>query len=196
MCYGCLGMLIRALGPQYSRLRPNLYLVVFCLADLVAIVVQAIGGAMAALALEQRKDSKVGTHIMVGGIAFQTFSMIIFCGLFADFFLAARKDASYARNLEGRRVNLFVYGLVFSSFWILVRCIYRTAELAEGFTGYLITTQPYFLVLDSAAMVLAMGVWNVTHPYFCLPDFKSLSEVSEVKEEEETTGAKEFPGMV
>lgn len=64
MIYGTLGMFIRALGPQYSRLRPKLYLVVFCLADLVAIVVQAVGGAMAALALEANKASSNGTHIM------------------------------------------------------------------------------------------------------------------------------------
>lgn len=38
MVYGCLGMLIRALGPEYSRLRPNWYLWVFCTADLIAIV--------------------------------------------------------------------------------------------------------------------------------------------------------------
>ena len=84
MVYGTLGMLIRALGPQYSRLRPKLYLVVLCLADLVAIaslrsgvgwrnaplmrgelqVVQAVGGAMAALALQANKASSNGTHIM------------------------------------------------------------------------------------------------------------------------------------
>lgn len=101
--------------------------------------------------------------------------MVVFCALGLDFFRSARKHASYAGNkaVEGGRVNLLVFGLVFSSAWILVRCIYRTIELAQGvsgvrhaqamrrahsrfaqWTGYLITHQPYFLVLDSTAMVV------------------------------------------
>ena len=63
-CYGILGMVVRALGRQYSVLRPSLYLWIFCVADLVAIVVQAIGGAMAALALQDGKSSESGTHIL------------------------------------------------------------------------------------------------------------------------------------
>lgn len=62
--YAGAGMMIRLVGPQYSRIRPALYLWIFCLADLIAIVVQAVGGAMAALALENGTDSINGTHIM------------------------------------------------------------------------------------------------------------------------------------
>lgn len=60
--YGILGMTIRYLGPEHSRLRPGLYLVVFCLADLVAIVIQAIGGAMAAIAQVSSANLLVCTY--------------------------------------------------------------------------------------------------------------------------------------
>lgn len=79
-------MFIRLRGVQFSRLRPGLYLVLFCSADLVAIVIQgwifslpclyksrltiktgfeAIGGAMAAIALGNGEASETGTHVMV-----------------------------------------------------------------------------------------------------------------------------------
>lgn len=60
-----LAQLIRHLGAQYSRLPPHLYLWIFCLADLVAIVIQAVGGGMAAIALLKKKGSVSGTNTMV-----------------------------------------------------------------------------------------------------------------------------------
>lgn len=62
--YAGAGMMIRIVGTQYSIIKPSLYLWIFCLADLLAIVIQAVGGAMAALALERGTDSINGTHIM------------------------------------------------------------------------------------------------------------------------------------
>lgn len=58
-------MLIRLLGEQHSYLRPRNYMIIFCLADLLAIVIQAVGGAMAAIALQDDGNSDNGTHIMV-----------------------------------------------------------------------------------------------------------------------------------
>ncbi|KAM0746419.1 RTA1-domain-containing protein [Meredithblackwellia eburnea MCA 4105] len=191
MVYGTLGMLIRKLGPQFSRLRPNWYLLVFCIADLLAIVIQAIGGAQAAIALQDSKDSDTGTHIMVAGIVVQLVGMLVFCFLGGEFFLKARKAP---QSTVDRRVNLLVFGLAFASFWILVRCIYRVIELAEGWTGYLITHQPYFLALDSVPMVLAMGVFVPCHPYFCLPEYTTSTFTSSTTQHSdlEKAAEKEF----
>lgn len=38
--YGILGMTIRYRGAEFSRIKPRNYLIAFCLADLVAIVIQ------------------------------------------------------------------------------------------------------------------------------------------------------------
>jgi len=40
-----LGLIVNRLGVQYARLRPKVYSIVFIIADLVALVVQAVGGA-------------------------------------------------------------------------------------------------------------------------------------------------------
>ncbi|GAA5851899.1 hypothetical protein JCM9279_001926 [Rhodotorula babjevae] len=165
-CYGLLGMIVRSIGPRYSALRPALYLWIFCLVDLVAIVVQAIGGAMAALALENDEASDSGTHIMVAGIAFQLACMVAFAVLALDVYRRVRRDRSY-RNVphaqEGRLSRLG-WGLAWATTWIIIRGIYRTIELSQGWTGYLITHEPYFAVLDSAAMVLCQAAVCVAWP--------------------------------
>ncbi|ORY66946.1 RTA1 domain protein [Leucosporidium creatinivorum] len=186
--YGVLGMLIRAIDPnvQYSLLKPSLYLWIFCLADLLAIVVQAVGGAMAALALQDDKESSTGTNIMVAGIAIQLAAMIVFCCLGLHFYYRAKKDPAHRakKNVAKGRIGLLTFGLTWASVWILVRCIYRVVELAQGWTGYLITHQPFFWGLDTIPMVLCQGVFLFTFPSFCLPDHSTLSTSHDLKVDE------------
>ena len=191
-CYGILGMIVRSLGPQYSYLRPALYLWIFCLVDLVAIVVQAIGGAMAALALEDDKSSDSGTHIMVAGIAFQLACMVAFAILALDVYRRVRRDRSYRAvpHAQEGRLSRLGWALAWATTWIIIRGIYRTIELSQGWTGYLISAsspprplapprraladpcpfallaahEPYFAVLDSAAMVLCQAAFCVAWP--------------------------------
>jgi len=54
--------------------------------------------------------------------------------------------------------------MVLSVVLIVIRSIYRTIELLQGWTGYLITTERYFIVLDGAMMVGAVGVFNIARP--------------------------------
>lgn len=75
----------------------------------------------------------------VAGVVCQMVAMIVFVIIGVDFYWKASKSAAFARKAAEGRVRFFAIGLVHASFWILVRCIYRTVELAEGWTGYLIT---------------------------------------------------------
>ncbi|GAA5823601.1 hypothetical protein JCM11251_000693 [Rhodosporidiobolus azoricus] len=164
--YGILGMIVRSIGREYSLLRPSFYLILFCTMDLIAIVVQAVGGGMAAIALKNDDSSSNGTHIMVAGVAIQLFAMICFCILGLDVWRRARKDRSYQNRPHPQqgRLRAIAFGLTFSSIWLLIRCIYRVIELAEGWTGYLMTHEPYFCVLDAMCMVFAQGVFMFTWP--------------------------------
>lgn len=47
---------------------------------------------------------------------------------------------------------------------IYVRSVYRTVELLQGWRGYLIVREGYFVALDAAMMVVAVGVYNVLDP--------------------------------
>jgi len=69
-------------------LRTQKYTIVFCTCDVISLVVQAIGGGSAAVAVQSdsipRKDPNVGARIMVGGIIFQMAIMVLFTILGAE----------------------------------------------------------------------------------------------------------------
>jgi hypothetical protein len=47
---------------------------------------------------------------------------------------------------------------------VVIRSIYRTIELTEGWTGFLIKHESYFIGLDGVMMVIAVGVFNIVQP--------------------------------
>ena len=47
---------------------------------------------------------------------------------------------------------------------VVVRSVYRTVELSEGWVGYLITHESYFIGLDGVMMVVAVGVFHFVQP--------------------------------
>ncbi|WVQ78986.1 hypothetical protein IAT38_001078 [Cryptococcus sp. DSM 104549] len=55
------------------------------------------------------------------------------------------------------------------SLMIIIRGLYRSVELVQGWEGYLITHEVYQNVLDGIPMVLAMVAMNLFHPGFFLP---------------------------
>ena len=59
------------------------YSYIFISCDLLSIVLQAIGGGMAASATQNGDSTTSGTHIMVAGLAVQVASMSLFLSAFA-----------------------------------------------------------------------------------------------------------------
>ncbi|QMW34624.1 hypothetical protein G4B84_010090 [Aspergillus flavus NRRL3357] len=166
--YVLLGQLIALLGPESSILRPSWYLWIFCTCDIVSLVVQAVGGGMASSAAsEVDGDTAPGTNTMVAGIVFQmaAITAFAFCGI--DFLFRCRRPQLRARFTP--RMRLLVLATTFSVVCIYVRSIYRTIELLEGWSGYLITREWFFIGLDGIPMVLAVVVFNIFHPYWLLP---------------------------
>lgn len=47
---------------------------------------------------------------------------------------------------------------------IQVRSVYRIAEYAQGYDGYLRTTEAYFYALDSLPLFLAISIWVLVWP--------------------------------
>ncbi|KLO17014.1 RTA1 like protein [Schizopora paradoxa] len=183
-----LGRLIRILGTQYSRLTPRQYTIVFCTADVVALVVQALGGGLASGAT----NPTPGGNIMLAGIAIQLFFLTIFMALALEYFYRLLRDLPVRRETtpvyeadgtvksesslaleKGRarltgKTRIFVIGAFVSCFCLFVRAIYRLIELSDGWNGTVIATQWYFDVFDGAMVVLAMLILNVLHPGFMI----------------------------
>lgn len=170
--YVLLGQLIVGLGPRSSLLTARWYAIIFCTCDVASLVVQAIGGARASEA-DTDDEMLLGTHIMVGGIAFQLLTMTLFGGLLADFLwrVLGRPRGGGGGSPAGefsdqvtRGMRRVLVALLVSFVMVYVRSVYRTIELAQGWRGFLITHEAYFIALDAAIMVVAVAVFVLVDP--------------------------------
>lgn len=115
---------------------------------------------------------------MVAGIVFQMAAITVFCALFAVFLkrttaavVAGRRNGSGdAAPLLSKRVKTLIVATSAAIAFIYVRSIYRTIELLQGWDGFLITHEVYFVVLDGVMMVCAVFVFNLVHPGWFLVD--------------------------
>ncbi|OJK05210.1 hypothetical protein ASPACDRAFT_74723 [Aspergillus aculeatus ATCC 16872] len=166
--YVLLGRFIALMGPETSMLSPKLYLWIFVTCDIVSLVVQAIGGGLASIAYNSADgNTEPGTHTMVAGIVFQLASITVFVLLAADFVRRTLR-LRLLQTMTGSVVPL-LGAMILSVVVIYVRSIYRTIELSQGWSGFLITHEVYFIVLDGVMMVIAVAVFNVFHPGWLLP---------------------------
>ncbi|PPQ82458.1 hypothetical protein CVT25_007255 [Psilocybe cyanescens] len=189
-----LGRIIRTLGPDYSRITPKRYTILFCTSDVVTLVIQAIGGGMAASA-NTNAGSNTGSHVMLVGIILQLLIIIVYSICGAEFYYRYIKR----RPFEGRtqtygnlpvggthdgrltpNIKLMSYTLFFSAIFFFIRSIYRVAELADGWNGRIIQTQVYFNVLDGAMIILAIYSLNIFHPGRLLPPSAIVEKEAEL----------------
>jgi len=176
--YVVLGRLIQIMGRSTSPISAAAYLWIFCTCDILSLVIQAVGGGMAATAVAATppRGSKTGTNIMVGGIVFQMASITVFVGFFAEFLRRVRLQ----KKSLGSKIDVLIGATAFSCAMIYMRSIYRTIELLQGWSGYLITHEAYFIGLDAVPMLLAVSVFNFIHPGWFLP--RSRKDLGNVEE--------------
>jgi hypothetical protein len=172
--YVLLGRFIQIFGQETSSLSPKLYLWIFCTCDVISLVIQAAGGGMASSASGGEGDTAPGTNIMVAGIVFQLVSISVFVYCSFDFLRRATRMGLLKVNEMGP-ITYMIGAMVVSVVVIYIRSIYRVVELAEGWDGYLITHEVYFVVLDGVMMVIAVAVFNFAHPGWLIPADKNFS---------------------
>ncbi|KAJ7501116.1 RTA1-domain-containing protein [Mycena galericulata] len=165
-----LSRLIHQLGLSYSWLTPKWYTRLFLPCDIIALVVQAVGGAMASSAGEDDlAAANRGANVMLGGIGFQFAAILIFSTLAVDFFQRYLRDRPVRlgvskRGVLTRRLKIVLAALAFSTLTLSVRSVYRIIELASGWEGSIIRTEVYFDAMDGAMVVLAIFTINFAHP--------------------------------
>jgi hypothetical protein len=151
-----------------------MYTYIFVGCDILALVLQAIGGGMAATA-KDKKGSRTGVNIMIAGLISQVITMTLLLALWADFALRTRR-AKLAGNLSRTQPPLYdhlrstkdfmfqQWALLAATILIFVRCIYRVAELWDGFSGHLANEEATFMVFEGPMIILAVGALTVFHP--------------------------------
>ncbi|KAF1851095.1 RTA1-domain-containing protein [Cucurbitaria berberidis CBS 394.84] len=172
--YLCVGRAIVAIGSENSRLKPKMYTYVFVGCDLLALVLQSIGGGMAATARDA-KGSRRGVNIMIAGLVSQVITMILFLAVWGDFVLRTRRakfSGSLSRsqpplydNLRStKNFTLFQWSLFAATLLIFVRCVYRVAELWNGFNSHLANDEVTFMIFEGPLIILAVSAMTVFHP--------------------------------
>jgi hypothetical protein len=182
-------------GPEYSRLKAKWYPWIFIGSDLGSIIVQAIGGGVAASAKNSTTPALLtaGDALIIAGIALQSVTMGV-CGLMVlDFFLHRRKartedkaevEGTTDTSLEATtlsndahtrsplRFRIFCWAIGFAFLTILIRCLYRIPEMAGGWGNPRMRDEPVFLGLDGTMVALASIAFTVAHPGFMFPPMR------------------------
>ncbi|KAL2860041.1 RTA1 like protein-domain-containing protein [Aspergillus pseudodeflectus] len=172
--YWSLKHIVLYLGPEHSRLRPNLYPWIFIGCDVGSIFLQAAGGGVASAGDDNPDRVNAGNNIMIAGIAFQVGTMGI-CGLLGlDFVWRVYKSRKAAGGekppvKDGNKFYLFCAAEVFAYVTVLIRCIYRLPEMAGGWGNELMQNELEFLILDGMMVALAVVALSVFHPYWLCP---------------------------
>ncbi|KAB5588697.1 RTA1-like protein [Ceratobasidium theobromae] len=171
--------IINELGAQYSRMPARMYSIVFITADVTALVIQAVGGAMASIA-DTLESANRGGNIMLAGIIIQLVAVVLYTILAIEFIVrytlnrpARILPETQARKYTGwenvaRGVVLMLVGLGIATLFIIIRSVYRTIELTDGWNGTIISTEKWFNWFDGMPIVVAMFTFNFFHPGYLL----------------------------
>lgn len=151
----------------FAILPPRLYTFIFVMSDIMTFVVQAVG---ASLQTSQDYDTVLkGSNIYLAGAAAQMASFLFFalimihshCKLYrVDPETYSPKRAFVKRNPTGVLfVTLHAVGVC-----ILLRCAFRTAEMALGVTSHLYNTEIYTFLLDALPLLIVVVLIIVVWP--------------------------------
>ncbi|GAA5873510.1 hypothetical protein JCM16303_001150 [Sporobolomyces ruberrimus] len=161
--YWSLGLIIALVGPTKTFVSAKWFKIIFVVADIVSLVIQAIGGGSAGSAGDDYEKLRTGSRIMLAGIAFQLAVMVLF--VFYGFYWSFRSRREISK--AGSRMQLMLGALGVASACIIARGIFRTCELNEGFRGRLAEGQRFILV-DAIPMIVCTLVLNAIHPAWFL----------------------------
>ncbi|KAI0484508.1 sphingoid long-chain base transporter RSB1 [Xylariaceae sp. FL0804] len=174
--YLSLQKIVATYGPENSRIPYNYYTRIFIPCDVVSLILQAVGGALASLASHRDESTTTGDNIMIAGLTFQVFTLLIFMILCADFALHVRKrqktlgaaaltqDPELVAIRESRQFKGFLFALALSTICIFWRCVFRVAELSDGWTGPIMARQNLFYGFEGTLISAAVLALNIFHP--------------------------------
>lgn len=131
--YLTLKHLCAALNPSISRVRPKWYPVIFVPFDVSCLLVQAIGGAIAASAGDTNaKLLAVGNHAIIAGIALQVVVLLLFGAMSADYYVRVKKWIHSGEATpealalwRDRKFRMFGGAVLGAYICVQIRCIYR-----------------------------------------------------------------------
>lgn len=177
--YLCLRRIVAVFGPENSRIPPAYYTRIFIPCDVIALVFQAVGGALASIASSNHESVDTGSNIMIVGLAFQVVTILGFITVSTDFGIRVWRryrvqgssifpqDPALVTMRSSKLFKGFLISLGLSAFLIMWRSVFRVAELSEGWDGELMTRQDLFIAFEGVLIAVAVLILNVFHPTLC-----------------------------
>ncbi|KAK7984049.1 parasitic phase-specific protein psp-1 protein [Apiospora arundinis] len=178
--YFCLQRIVCIFGPENSRLKPELYPRIFIPCDAVSLVLQAVGGALASIALHTGDALAPGNNIMMAGLCFQVVTIVIFMALAADFTLrtyrrvqavggnaALDQSCAVVKIRNSFKFRACLIAIAVSTLAILWRSTFRVAELSGGWEGELMAEQGLYYGMEGTMISVACLALNAFHPAIC-----------------------------
>ncbi|KAJ0114652.1 hypothetical protein J7T55_004896 [Diaporthe amygdali] len=158
--YLTLKHLTLTLNPSLSRIRPKWLPFIFVPADVTCLLVQAIGGALAASGgSENRKLVDDGNRAIIAGIALQVVVLLCFGALSLDYWLRAKK---WVHSADVTPAALALWNdKKFRTFGV--------AEMAGGWGNVIMQDEPSFAVLDSFMVLICVYLLSCFPPGIYFP---------------------------
>lgn len=165
--YLSIARIISLYGQDLSYFKPRTIALAFMTSDFISLVLQAAGGAIADLS--EGAARQTGINIMVAGLFLQAISLSAFLLYLAYFALKCRNgsldmDPAKITCRDSGIFKAFIFSLLIATVAILIRSIYRVAELWQGFSGELWNNERDFMILDGGMMGLAVLLLTAFHP--------------------------------
>ncbi|KAJ1323824.1 RTA1 domain-containing protein [Microdochium nivale] len=173
----------------HSRVPPKAIVWFFVVSDAISTVVQIAGAALIGISYSKRRDPTTANNILLGGLAYQVFSMGVFVVLTTSYMISrfsssrsprlsdaassTNKTDEPAADVSSNSNNgsnnhetstAFCVALSVSALAVYLRTCFRLAETAEGLGGKLQTNEVYFACLEFAPVALAVLLLAVWHP--------------------------------
>nr|ODO03820.1 integral membrane protein [Cryptococcus depauperatus CBS 7855] len=159
--YILLGRLVQYLdGHRYIRpFRASHIAWIFIASDIITFCIQGAGGGLSTS--HDVNTAQLGGKMFLAGIAIQMASFIFFTITWAIF--GFRTWVLEDKQLWNRpRWKPLYWALGFTCICFLIRSIYRTIELSQGYVGYIATHERFYLGLDCLPLLFGIA----TYMYF------------------------------
>lgn len=191
--YVTLKHIVTIFGPEYSIVRPTLYTWIFITGDLISLVLQAVGGGMAASAGDNIQEMNQGNDIMIAGICWQVFTLFAFGIAVVRYILKRRKailagqqlNHEASATLMNPRFRLFAVAISTAYLAIFFRCVYRIVEMAGGWGNTVMRDETSFIILEGVMIAYASCVQTVFHPGYCFPQMTGRGQSQSLQEKTE-----------
>ncbi|KAI9699258.1 MAG: hypothetical protein M1836_002868 [Candelina mexicana] len=150
--------------PYLSPIHPGRVVTTFLGIDALIGIMIANGAWRLADKDSSEGQQKAGAGLVKASIILQAVSCIGFVAIAALFHIRAAKQGILNKKLRTVLIVLYI-----SMTLIFTRTVYRIVEYFEGYTGDVITHEPYFWVFESTLMLINSWMLNIFFPGRYLP---------------------------